>query len=43
MMHGKLSGNFVGCSRDDVFSVCDSVTKELLPIETKITFIYILY
>ena len=30
MMHGKLSGNFVGCSRDDVFSVCDSVTKELL-------------
>ena len=30
MMHGKLNGNFVGCSRDDVFSVCDSVTKELL-------------
>ena len=30
MMHGKLDGNFVGCSRDDVFSVCDSVTKELL-------------
>ena len=30
MMHGKLYGNFVGCSRDDVFSVCDSVTKELL-------------
>ena len=28
MMHGAL--NFVGCTREDVFSVCDSVTKELL-------------
>ena len=28
MMHGGL--NFVGCTREDVFSVCDSVTKELL-------------
>ncbi len=27
MMHGAL--NFVGCTREDVFSVCDSVTKEL--------------
>ncbi len=28
MMHGGL--NFIGCTREDVFSVCDSVTKELL-------------
>ena len=27
MMHGEF--NLIGCSREDVFSVCDSVTKEL--------------